>query len=87
MKTSEFKHAFVIASQQMNTLQLADRAWRSTRQAHLYSQTDIPMRSQSLTTPAMFIVRAEVFPISRKTDMFSAAVQHIYIGSGNPNET
>jgi hypothetical protein len=32
------------------------------------------MSSQSLTTPAMFIVRADVFPISRKTAMFSAAV-------------
>ena len=32
-----------------------------------------PIRSQSLMTPAMFIVRAEVLPISRKTAMLSAA--------------
>jgi hypothetical protein len=41
---------------------------------HLYSQTESPMSSQSFTTPAMFIVNADVFPISRKTAMFSAAV-------------
>ncbi|KAL0919259.1 hypothetical protein M5K25_011344 [Dendrobium thyrsiflorum] len=33
------------------------------------------MRSQSLTTPATFIVRAEVFPTSRKTARLSAKAQ------------
>ena len=33
------------------------------------------MRSQSLTTPAMFIVSAEVFPINRKTAIFRAAIK------------
>ena len=35
-------------------------------------RTDSPMRSQSLMTPAIFIVSALVFPIKRKTDMLSA---------------
>jgi hypothetical protein len=34
--------------------------------------TDRPIRIQSLTTPAMFIVSADVLPMSRNTAMFSA---------------
>ena len=34
---------------------------------HLKRATERPMRIQSFTTPAMFIVRAEVLPMRRKT--------------------
>ena len=37
--------------------------------------TDSMMRSQSLRTPATFIVRAELLPMSKKTAMFKAAKQ------------
>ena len=40
---------------------------------HLYSMTERPISSQSFTTPAMFIVSADVLPISRNTAMLSAA--------------
>jgi hypothetical protein len=38
-----------------------------------YSITDKPMSIQSFTTPAMFMVKAELRPMSMKTDMLRAA--------------
>lgn len=38
-----------------------------------YIRTERPMSIQSFTTPAMFMVNADVFPISRNTAMFKAA--------------
>lgn len=40
---------------------------------HLYRTTDKMMSSQSLSTPATFMVKADVLPMSRKTDMLRAA--------------
>lgn len=43
--------------------------------AYLYNSMDSMMSSQSFMTPARFMVRAELRPMSMKTLMFSAAQQ------------
>ena len=48
-------------------------AWKTEKENQI--------RSQSLTTPAMFIVSADVFPISKNTAKFSANAQRAFKSS------